>query len=315
MMRRMRVASWPAVACALCLFPIQGEGQWRDPSPHQVRFVGVDNSVRLEVLDWGGKGRPILFVGCYLTAHAYDDIAPKLTPYFHVIALTRRGVGASDRPSTGYDAQRRAADVLRVMEALKLEKPILVGHSCGGWILHTIAVQYPERVSGVAFLDGAEDPTLPLSAYPTPWREPPKMPKPVRQGSPVEFPEAERRAIAERPLDAAIREEILGHKERPQYDRMRVPILAIFRTTTLQQALELYAPATDEDRLMLFTLYGAMRGMLERWESDLRSGAPHARIVELPGANLYMFLSNEADIIRELRMFATTLSVDVSKRP
>ena len=78
---------------------------WRDPSPHQVRFVTVDPSVRLEALDWGGSGRPILFVGCYLNAHVYDDIAPKLTDQFHVYAVTRRGVGASDRPATGYDPQ------------------------------------------------------------------------------------------------------------------------------------------------------------------------------------------------------------------
>ena len=31
---------------------------WRDPSPHQTRFVTVDSSVRLEVLDWGGSGWP-----------------------------------------------------------------------------------------------------------------------------------------------------------------------------------------------------------------------------------------------------------------
>src|SRR5918996_2570132 len=85
----------------------QPAAAWRDPSPHQVRFVTVDSSVRLEVLDWGGSGRPLLFVGCYLTAHVYDDIAPKLADQFHVYAVTRRGVGVSDRPATGYDSQRR----------------------------------------------------------------------------------------------------------------------------------------------------------------------------------------------------------------
>ena len=33
----------------------------------------------------------------------------------------------------------------------------------------------------------------------------------------------------------------------------------------------------------------------------------NAKIVELPSANLHMFLSNEADIIRELRTFASSL--------
>ena len=59
----------------LYLLAAQSGTTWRDPSPHQVRFVNVDSSVRLEVLDWGGTGRPILFVGCYLTAHVYDDIS------------------------------------------------------------------------------------------------------------------------------------------------------------------------------------------------------------------------------------------------
>jgi len=39
--------------------------------------------------------------------------------------------------------------------------------------------------------------------------------------------------------------------------------------------------------------------MVSRWERDLLAGVPAARIVELAGANLYMFLSNEADVLRE----------------
>jgi pimeloyl-ACP methyl ester carboxylesterase len=88
----------------------------------QVRFVTVDSTVKLEVLDWGGSGRSVLWVGCYLTAHVYDNIAPKLTDQFHVYAITRRGVGASDHPSSGCSPQRRADDVLEVIDALKLER-------------------------------------------------------------------------------------------------------------------------------------------------------------------------------------------------
>ena len=88
----MKLATWLALALGLLQSP------WRDPSPHQARFVTVDSTVRLEVLDWGGSGRPLVFVGCYLTAHVYDNIAPKLTDRFHVYAVTRRGIGAV-RPS------------------------------------------------------------------------------------------------------------------------------------------------------------------------------------------------------------------------
>ncbi len=41
-----------------------------DPSPHTVQFVTVEPDVKLEVLDWGGAGRPLVFLaGLGNTAH------------------------------------------------------------------------------------------------------------------------------------------------------------------------------------------------------------------------------------------------------
>jgi non-heme chloroperoxidase len=56
----------------------------------------VEKGVRLEVLDWGGSGRPlVLLAGGGDTAHIFDDFAPKLTPSFHVYGIARRGFGES----------------------------------------------------------------------------------------------------------------------------------------------------------------------------------------------------------------------------
>ena len=58
----------------------------------------VEPGVSLEVLDWGGTGRPLVFLsGLGDTAHVYDEFATKLTNQFHVYGITRRGIGASDR--------------------------------------------------------------------------------------------------------------------------------------------------------------------------------------------------------------------------
>jgi pimeloyl-ACP methyl ester carboxylesterase len=300
--------AWTAfVTAALTLITGQGVA-WRDPSPHQVRFVTVDEGVRVEVLDWGGEGRPILFIGCYLTGHVYDGIAPKLTDRFHVYALTRRGIGASDHPQNGYDPVRRAADALDVIHAMHMEKPILVGNSCGGDILHALGAQHSEAVGGLLYLDAAEDPTLKLSDYPLVTVDQAHMPKSVRSGPKVGLPETETRQLAEHPLDPVIRKAIVeDNKVRPDYAHIRVPVVAVYRTKTLEQALQEFAPRNEEERAALLQAYVAGRGMLEKWESDLRAGVPDARIVELPGASLYMFLSNEADIIREVRTFAVTL--------
>src|SRR5713101_9781338 len=106
---------------------------WRDPSPHKIQFVTVDDNVRLEVLDWGGSGRPIvLLTGSGDTAHVFDDLAQKLLADGHVYGITRRGFGTSSHPETGYTDQRLADDVLRVLDSLKIAKPVLVGHSMAG---------------------------------------------------------------------------------------------------------------------------------------------------------------------------------------
>src|SRR5260370_30822844 len=101
----------PAVAQS----PVAVPGNWQDPSKHQVQFVTVEDGVRLEVLDWGGTGRPVvLLAGSGNTAHVFDEFAPKLTSSYHVYGITRRGYGISTHPDSGYSEQRLAEDVLHV---------------------------------------------------------------------------------------------------------------------------------------------------------------------------------------------------------
>jgi pimeloyl-ACP methyl ester carboxylesterase len=305
----MRAGCLGTAAVLLAALPhAQTIDSWRDSSPHQLRFVTVDSSVRLEVLDWGGSGRPIVFVGCYLTAHVYDNIAPKLTDHFHVYAITRRGIGASAHPVTGYSPDRRADDVLEVIDTLALQRPILVGNSCGGDILHTLGAQHPDRVGGLMYLDAAEDPTLTTADYAVPPFDRSRLPAEVGVPQSVPFPEAETRQMEQWPLDSAIRRAIVeDNRVKPDYAHIRVPVVAVYRTLTMEQVLERYPPKTDEERKVLLEAFAASRAMLSRWQHDLLEGVPGAKIVELPGANLYMFLSNESDIIRELRAFDSAI--------
>jgi hypothetical protein len=95
----------------MLLLPLLAHAQnvdaWHDPSTHSVRSVAVEPNVQLEVLDWGGSGRPIILLnGLGGTAHGFDDFAPKLTSMGHVYGITRRGYGSSSSPSVGYDADR-----------------------------------------------------------------------------------------------------------------------------------------------------------------------------------------------------------------
>ena len=61
-----------------------------------VSMIPVEKGVKLEVLDWGGTGRPlVLLAGLGDTAHDFDDFAHKLAMHYHVYGVTRRGFGDS----------------------------------------------------------------------------------------------------------------------------------------------------------------------------------------------------------------------------
>ena len=131
---------------------------WHDPSRHKVKFVTVEENVQLEVLDWGGTGRPfVLLAGRGFTAHVFDGFAEKLTNLYHVYGITRRGFGASSKPKSGYSEQRLADDDLGVFDALKLLAPVVVGHSVAGNELSQLGIHHYERVGGLVYLDALND--------------------------------------------------------------------------------------------------------------------------------------------------------------
>lgn len=128
-----------------------------DVSPHKIRFITTDDNVKLEVLDWGGTGRPLIFLaGLGATAHVYDQFALQFVGKYHVYGITRRGFGASDKPTPtveNYSADRLGEDVAAVIDGLKLDKPVLVGWSLAGEELSDVAVRGPEKIGGVIYLD------------------------------------------------------------------------------------------------------------------------------------------------------------------
>src|SRR5262249_56778812 len=88
------------------------ETAWTDPAEHRSQLVTVDKNVNVEVLDFGGSGRPLVFLaGMGNTAHVFDSFAPKFTAAHHVYAITRRGFGESSVPKDGYSADPLGDDL------------------------------------------------------------------------------------------------------------------------------------------------------------------------------------------------------------
>ena len=132
--------------------------EWKDPSPHAVKRVTVDTDVQLEVLDWGGSGPElVLLAGGGDTAHVFDDLAPTLATRYRVIGLTRRGHPGSSAPATGYGVARLAEDVVRVMDAVGVKAPVVVGHSFAGEKMHVLGARHAARIPGLVYVDAAFD--------------------------------------------------------------------------------------------------------------------------------------------------------------
>jgi pimeloyl-ACP methyl ester carboxylesterase len=296
-----------------------------DPSRHKVRFVTVDHDVSLEVLDWGGKGRPVvLLTGLGNNAHVYDQFAPKLVASYHVLAITRRGFGASSAPPGGYSADRLGDDVLEVLQALKISRPILMGHSIAGEELSSIGTRHPEAVAGLVYLDAGyayafysggdlsfdiaelrrklDDlekgharvaQQLLATDLPRLTKDLQRIPKdadgPLPSGPTFVGPPPP-------PVSQAI---FAG--ERKFSAISAVPILAIFADPPYNGPRPAPDPAAQAAR------EAQGKAIVEPQVVAFEEAMPAAHVVRLAHANHYVFRSNEADVLREVNAFIAGL--------
>ncbi len=296
-----------------------------DSSPHKVQFVTVAPGVQLEVLDWGGSGRPLVFLaGAGDTAHAFDDFAPKFIVQNHVYAITRRGFGASSKPAPAngnYSADRLGDDVRAVMQALRIERPVLVGHSLAGEELSSIGSRFPNKVSGLIYLDAVASWSFYDPAHPQVEIE--------MNGIKNRIEEIEAGGVDEqeklRELETAIAKfETVLHQNNEDVKTMppqppRSPVGAALNfgaekyTSIPVPALAIIACPHDwshffpnDPQRRAARLAADTAACSARAESFAR-GVPIARVVRIPNADHYVYRSNEAQVIDEMKKFLSTL--------
>ena len=125
--------------------------------PPASKFVTV-NGARLEYLDWGGEGPPLLFLaGLGGTAHIFKDIAPEFIANHRCLGLTRRGFGQSEQTADGYELDKLVLDIVVFARSLGLRDVTLAGHSYGGTEAVRTSELYPELIRRVILLDTAYD--------------------------------------------------------------------------------------------------------------------------------------------------------------
>src|SRR2546428_6543802 len=122
------------------------------------RRIVVAPGVALHVEQWSGDPDAVPFVlvhGLASNARLWDGVAEHLHASGHpVVAIDQRGHGRSDAPETGYDLDTAVADLLALIGALELQRPVLAGQSWGGTVVLELAWRRPDAVRGVACVDG-----------------------------------------------------------------------------------------------------------------------------------------------------------------
>lgn len=297
-----------------------------DTSHHQVRFVEVNPGVRVEVLDWGGKGPAMLFLaGLQDPAHEFDDFAPQWTDSFHVYGLTRRGYGASTQAPSGYQIDSLITDIRVVLDSLGVNRAILVGHSIAGDELTRFAAAWPERVRKLVYFDGAHD-RVPLAKMFTETPAPPVPPmtradslSPVTfraywaRNSGVQYTMGEVLAIAKFGPDGryvgdvtpgTVDGAILAGLEHPAYAKIQAPALAFYAVTDKVRRL---FPFYDRLNPAGKAQANRFNARFTKWAADerarFRAEVKDGHIVELRDAHHYIFMSNEAEVVRAMRAF------------
>jgi pimeloyl-ACP methyl ester carboxylesterase len=304
-----------------------------------VRFVTVQKDIQLEVLDWGGEGRPlVLLAGLGGTAHDFVEFGPKLTKSYHVYGITRRGFGASSTPPAvpeNYTANRLADDVLAVCDTLQLIRPVLAGHSIAGQELSSIGSRHPAKVAGLIYLDATSayayydraqgDFLLDLFELQEKLAQLGSR-NPVTNNGPADI----------RPIVKELRETLLPQFEKvlqrwerdtqglapppPARPGERTPrewaaplVFGGQQKFTKIEAPVLAIIAVPHD--LSHIRDAAVRAKAEAWDEERMSaqakafeaGVPSARVVRLAHANHLVFQSNEQEVLREINSFIATL--------
>jgi len=305
-----------------------------DTSPHMSDFVTINDGTRLHYLDWGGTGPALLFLagfGC--TAHIFDRFAPRFVDQFHVLALTRRGHGESDYPETGYDIDTLTEDIRQFMDALKIDRVILVGHSLAGIELSRFAALHPQRVLKLIYLDAAYD-------YASSGYKAMQAKNPLRSIQPPDanddhytiedYTASIKRAypslalIWSEVLDTEVEHSIKRKPEGKVVDKMsdvigkairdtldsytpenakiQAPVLSFFALPTKSYYLASYM--TPEQQAQVIEFFETVdTPFVTEWITQFRRNVPHARVVEIPQGHHYCFIKQEELVFEEMQKF------------
>jgi pimeloyl-ACP methyl ester carboxylesterase len=111
----------------------------------------VDGDVTLSYVTQGDPAGPALLLlpGPTDSWRSYELVLAHLPPSIHTVAVSQRGHGDSEKPPYGYRVEDFAGDVVPLLDALRIERAVLAGHSGSCLVARRVAIDAPDRVAGL----------------------------------------------------------------------------------------------------------------------------------------------------------------------
>ena len=284
-----------------------------DLARHTAMQIPVEANTQLEVLDFGGLGDPIIFLaGMGLDAHEFDDFAPMFLPTHRVLAISRRGFGKSSAPvpdHENYSADRLGRDVLAVMSALKIDKPVLVGHSIAGEELSAVAASHPEKVSGLVYLEAG----YPYALYSPTLGDPIIDAKDLQQKLGLLFSATLQthsdfssldQSVARFDQDIkALDRRLASQPAPPIRPKNSPPPILLALINGAQKFTGIPVPT-----LAIFAISLSPEETTSAQADAFQAAVPQAHVVRISGADHFIFRSNTKEVTAEMNTFISGLS-------
>ena len=132
--------------------------------PFSMKMMDVLGS-QMAYVDEGAGDPVVFFHGNPTSSYLWRNIIPYVTDTHRAIAADMIGMGQSDKPKLDYSYEDHAAHLHGLLDALDLQRATLVLHDWGGALGFDWAMQNPDRVKAIAFMETIAPPAMPFESY------------------------------------------------------------------------------------------------------------------------------------------------------
>ena len=252
----------------------------------------ASNGIQIHVEEQGDGDLSLIFLHYWGgSSRTWTKVIAALPKSHRSLAIDHRGWGDSDAPARGYALADMAADAQGVIEALDLERYILVGHSMGGKVAQLMASRRPKGLVGLVLV--APSPPQPMAMSPE-----------AREAMFGVYASRESIAAA---IDGALTAKVLSPKDREQVieDSLRgaPPAKDAWPRSTSREDITRDVAAINAPTIVIAGELDVVDGV-DLLKAELLSRVPHAVLQIVPGTGHLLPLESPQELARLIGEFA-----------